>query len=45
MCLPADGDLRGAIDDNIPEKYRSGASSGLKHAVSGPGKFDIEMKK
>jgi hypothetical protein len=44
---PADGpaDYQYKKVDNIPEKYRSGASSGLKHAVTGPGKFDIEMKK
>jgi hypothetical protein len=29
--------------DNIPQKYRSGVESGLKHTVSGPGTFDIAM--
>ena len=30
---------------NIPEKYRSASTSGLKHTVSGPGTFDVKMNK
>ncbi len=29
--------------DNIPAKYRATAMAGLKHTVTGPGKYDLNM--
>ncbi len=31
--------------DDIPQKYRSTAEAGLKHSVSGPGTYDLDMKR
>lgn len=38
-------DLQYKKVDNIPEKYRSASTSGLSHDVSGPGEFNVLMKK
>lgn len=31
--------------DDIPAKYRSTAEAGLKHTVTGPGTYDLDMKR